>query len=314
MFTIRNCCPACTGSRLVALHALEPGDPDLAAFMAAYYTAVTPERHCEVAHNWRFVIDECQDCGLVFQRSIPDEALSSELYGRWLGRNDPLAPSKPPMSMEYYTYMAQEIMQIVAFLQRRVGRERRLRFLDYGMGWGNWSQMAKAFGVDAYGVELSPTKAEHARGLGLLVLANDEVRSQRFDFISTEQVVEHLPQPRESVLELIECLAPGGVLKISVPDGGRIKTTLRSWKWRYAMARRNEIMPVQPLEHLNCFNSDSLSRFALGCGLRPVDFPIALAYAYSTDWSTPRATAKNVLRPLKRFVTRKGCYALFERT
>jgi SAM-dependent methyltransferase len=148
--------------------------------------------------------------------------------------------------------------------------------------------------------------------LGLHVLTADEVRSLQFDFISTEQVVEHLPQPREAVLELIKCLAPGGVLKISVPDGGGIKKTLRSWTWREAMTRRNEIMPVQPLEHLNCFNSNSLGQFARGCGLKPVNFPIALAYAYSTDWSTPRAMAKNVLRPIKRFVRRKGCYALFE--
>jgi len=31
----------------------------------------------------------------------------------------------------------------------------KLYFLDAGMGWGSWCLMAKAFGVNIYGIELS---------------------------------------------------------------------------------------------------------------------------------------------------------------
>ena len=113
-------------------------------------------------------------------------------------------------------------------------------------------------------------------------------------------------------MTLKNALADGGILKISVPDGSDIKVVLRSWTWSDALANREKIMPLQPIEHLNCFTPASLSKFADGCGLKPVSLPLGLVYAYSTDWNGTRAIAKNLLRPIKRFVMHKGCYGLFE--
>lgn len=312
MFTRRTACPACSGHNSTELYRTAYSDADLAAFMAGYYSAVDSARQRAALQGASFVIRRCDGCSLIYQEEIPNDQLLADLYGNWLGKNDPLAPHKPPMPMDYYTYMAQEVMQIVAFLQRRHGTSRRLRFLDFGMGWGNWAQMAAAFGVEVYGVELSPEKAERARALGIQVLLETEIAHQHFDFINTEQVIEHLVAPRDAVSRLRSCLAPGGLLKVSVPDGSGIESVLRSWKWRAALDRRDDIMPVQPLEHLNCFQPASLRRLGELCNLRDVAIPLSTTYAYSTDWSSARQVARNVLRPIKRFIRKRGCYVLFE--
>ena len=312
-FEARNHCPSCGGAKVDELHRTAYDDPGLQSFLAAHYSAVQPERQRQVLNGGVFAVAQCAACGLIFQTILPSKSVLAELYGNWLGKNDPLAPSKPPMPLDYYTYAAQEVMQLIAFLQTRHERGRRLRFLDYGMGWGNWAQMAQGFGVEVFGVEMSATKAAYAESRGIKVLATDELPSYRFDFIGTEQVVEHLPFPRQTVMTLKDALANEGVMKISVPDGSDIKSVLRSWTWDDGIANKAKIMPVHPLEHLNCFTPSSLRNFAEGCELKPVSLPLGLVYAYSTDWSSARAAAKNLLRPIKRFVRHKGCYGLFER-
>jgi len=313
IFTTRKNCPSCGSPKFKELHRTAYTDPGLQLFIESYYSAVQRDRQRQVLNTGLFAVAECGACGLIFQSILPSDAVLSELYGSWLGKNDPLAPSKPPMPLDYYTNTAQEVMQLIAFLQKRHGRGRRLRFLDYGMGWGNWAQMAQSFGADVFGMEMSPTKAAHAASRGIKILEECELSAYCFDFIGTEQVVEHLPNPRQTVGALKDALGNGGVLKISVPDGSKVKSVLRSWTWDGAFARKAEIMPVHPLEHLNCFTPSSLRKLAEGCELKPVSLPLGLFWAYSTNWSSARSVAKNLLRPIKRFVLHKGCSVLFER-
>lgn len=313
MFVKRSSCPACGGIEATAVYSSSYDDAGMRDFMAAYYTAVDRDSQSMVIGGAKYSVMQCGTCGLLYQQEIPEEVDATLIYSQWLGKNDPLAPSKPPMPLDYYTYMAQEVMQLVAWLQRTVGRARRLRFLDYGMGWANWAQMAQSFGVDVYGVELSAPKRAHAESLGIKVVDLADLPGMKFDFICTEQVIEHLNEPREAVLVLRDCLDVGGLLKISVPDGSKVKAVLRTWSWNGALARKDDIMPVHPLEHLNCFDPRSLRRFAQSCGLKSVSLPLGLMLAYSTDWSTVKLAAKNVLRPVKRFVLQGGCYALFTR-
>lgn len=314
MFLKRSRCPACESAGSKPVFSAAYDDPGLRDFMTGYYPSVDPSSQALVTRGNRFTVLECHACGLLYQEEIPDEADAMVIYSQWLGKNDPLAPSKPPMPLDYYTYMAQEVMQLVAYLQRSVGRGRRLRFLDYGMGWANWAQMAKSFGVEVYGIELSAPKLAHAVRQGIQVVEVDDLSKMKFDFIYTEQVIEHLNNPREVVLALRECLDDQGILKISVPDGSKVRSVLKSWSWNGALGRKQDIMPVHPLEHLNCFTPQALRQFARSCGLKPVRLPLSLMLAYSTDWSTAALAAKNVLRPIKRFVLQDGCYALFRRS
>ena len=311
MFIQRSTCPSCLGTDFLKIHETPYSDRGLADFMSSYYSNANPNSLTKALQNEIFTIMKCQVCGLYFQGNVGNDELLADMYGNWLGKKDPLAPHMPPMPMSYYSYMVAEIMQIIALLQKKVGTSRRLRFLDYGQGWGNWSQMARSFGVDVYGVELSPEKIVHAKSIGLKIIEEQDIVNYEFDFISTEQVIEHLSEPRAAAEMLKKCLAPSGIIKFSVPDGKNLESILRSWNWADSYSRRDIIMPVQPLEHINCFTSDSLLRFANSCGYKRIGLPLSTAYAYSTEWAGLRTIAKNILRPIYRFKLMKGCYALF---
>ncbi len=100
--------------------------------------------------------------------------------------------------------------------------KRELKFLDFGMDWGRWCLMSKAFGCDVYGTELSESRIKYGQSIGINVIDWDEISNFEFDFINTEQVFEHITSPLEILKYLSHSLKQHGLIKISVPDGGDI--------------------------------------------------------------------------------------------
>jgi 2-polyprenyl-3-methyl-5-hydroxy-6-metoxy-1,4-benzoquinol methylase len=139
------------------------------------------------------------------------------------------------------------------------------------MGWGRWCEIAQSFGCRAHGTEFNKICIERASHKGITVVDYADIPKYKYDFINTEQVFEHLPNPLETLLHLKKGLAPDGLLKISVPDGQGIKRRLKTWNWKAPKHSSESLNPVAPLEHLNCFNHDVLAAFALTAGLSIVD-------------------------------------------
>jgi 2-polyprenyl-3-methyl-5-hydroxy-6-metoxy-1,4-benzoquinol methylase len=244
-----------------------------------------------------YVLRECQECKLVYQGSIPGDALMERLYEHWIDAQYNLKMQAVLDDVDLYARHAQEVMQIVAW--RRGGRS-GLKVLDFGMGWAKWAMMAQAFGCDVLGGELSKTRIEFAKSHGIRVLDWSDLLNHRFDFINTEQVFEHLPNPLEMLCQLRDALAPGGLIKVSVPNGHDIERRLQRMEWTAPRDSRDSLMPVAPLEHINCFRRVTLTRLAREAGMAEVKMPLKFQYAYMTDWSSPKRALKNLLRPLDR--------------
>jgi SAM-dependent methyltransferase len=173
--------------------------------------------------------------------------------------------------------------------------------------------MARSLGAKVYGSELSESKIAYARSIGIPVLTLAEIGALQFDLICTEQVFEHVPYPAQLLGALAASLAPSGYLKISVPPGESVKATLSQWQWRDAFARQQQLMPVHPLEHINCFTRRSLDAFAARYGLEPAAISPLRAVATSSGWHSMRSAIKNVLRPIYRFGLNRGTYAIYRR-
>ncbi|MDP2867925.1 MAG: class I SAM-dependent methyltransferase [Methyloversatilis sp.] len=312
MFSHRKNCPGCNGTSRKEVFNTPYTDPLLSEYLSLYYNRATKAHQKEWLANGNFCIAECNECKLIFQAEIPDDQFMGELYGNWLGVNDPLAPHQPQMPLGYYAYTSAELLQIMAYMKEVGLPEGRPKILDFGMGWSNWAQIARGFGADVSGIELSPGKLAHARSLGFRVeesLASFDARS--FDFINTEQVVEHIAEPAKIVSELVKLLRPNGILKLSVPDGAGIIDVLKDWNWSGAIQRKEQLMPVQPLEHINCFTAESLDRLAAQNGMARIALPLRIAYSYPADWFDLKSIVKGMLRPVKRNTLGRGCYALY---
>src|SRR5262249_3118040 len=111
----------------------------------------------------------------------------------------------------------------------------------------------KDLGCKSHGYDLSQERFAFAQSYGIIADLED-----RFHFINTEQVLEHVTEPSALVADLASRLRPQGILKISVPSNHGLKATFERLAAGQARVPRDEIMPLQPLEHVNCFTAKGL--------------------------------------------------------
>ena len=211
-----------------------------------------------------FILMECRDCGLIYQKEIPNGSLMSRLYEKWIDPVKSFELHEKNRDIRYFARLSSEIINIVKLFDRP---PRSLSFLDYSMGWGHWCRIAQSFGCNVHGTEFSNSKATYARSTGVTVIDTDEIPFHRYDFINAEQVFEHLPEIRSTLSFLAGSLKPKGILKIAVPNGWNIKERLKTWDWSAGKGTPNSLNAVAPLEHINCFHHNSLVTLGKSCGL-----------------------------------------------
>lgn len=249
-------------------------------------------------------LDECGRCGLVFQAFIGDDRLLADLYTHWVGE-----PQDPERDIDTYradmaavrlSRDAHEIMAASSFTGVSLDQ---LRTLDYGMGWALWARIAATLGCRSYGSDLAEPRMDFARRHGVEAVTDEQIGALRFDFINTEQVFEHVPEPLELLRRLSASLAPGGIVKLSLPSGERADGLIDMLAQDSYDGDYPSIIPVQPLEHINSFKWRSIQAMATAAGMRIVRPSLWHRYAFlrhrgTIDPRRPKKTAKELVRPV----------------
>lgn len=119
--------------------------------------------------------------------------------------------------------------QLSGILGSLEGRE----VLDYGAGRGELARTLAAQGARAsvyepYGFD------PHIAGVAWYSSWDQIPGDQLFDVIFMIEVIEHLPNPTESLSILRERLRPGGTLFITTPNAAGMNARVRSGNWREA--------------------------------------------------------------------------------
>jgi len=104
-----------------------------------------------------------------------------------------------------------------------------INFLDIGCGVG-WSLLiAKKKGFNACGIEPMKIAADYGNNILNVNIYNSLFKSdifneKKFDFIMMDQVLEHVPNPLETIVDAFRLLKPGGIFFLAVPplDWSRI--------------------------------------------------------------------------------------------
>lgn len=288
-FVSRENCPACKSSNRQELYSKSYSDPPISTYLNDFYS---PQGAIEFDYlkGATFVLDECKECGLIYQRSIPNDFLMTKLYEEWIDPEKVFKSNVKCRSVELYIQMSREIEMVIkhfGVLPSELG------LFDFGMGWGDWCCFAKAYGCSAYGSELSQVRIDYARKSGITIIDWEEIPEHEFDFINTEQVFEHIADPLDTLQYLSKALKPRGIIKISVPNGYDIRRRLAVMDWTAAKGSRNSLNPVAPLEHINCFSQDSLLRMAQIADLEPVQIHAKIRM----DKGLLDATLRDFLRP-----------------
>lgn len=303
-FERRSECPACASGRFRTIYQSQYDEPPIKDYLVNFYS---PQGRVEFEYldGAMYVLNECDVCGLIFQKDIPNDTLMERLYEYWIDSKKVFSQHQKQDGLGYYLYYAQEIAQVISYFNKLPSS---LRFFDFGMGWGKWALMAKAFGCDSYGAELSVERLEYAKANGIKIILWDVIPKYKFDFINTEQVFEHLSKPLQTLRHLKKALKANGILKISVPTANDIDRRLKIMDWASPKDSKYSLNPVAPLEHINFFRRSSLVKMAKEAGMEEIYIPIKTQYRYSTDWCGPKRMAKNVLLPIFRNFLKKQNY------
>jgi SAM-dependent methyltransferase len=232
--TVTRACPACGVSRHQALRFRTNG--------------------CDIL--------QCEDCGLgrtetsgfdpaVYYTQDYFSGRHSDGYSDYLG-------AEPVLRREF----ARSVEFIRSY--RRDGK-----LLELGCAYG-FFLMEAARHFDVAGIELAEDAAAHGRRAGLKVVQGmaDEANLRQIghvDVIVLFDVIEHLPDPRETLALCHRQLNPGGIIVITTGDFGSMVAKLAGVRWRL----------MTPPQHLWFFTQESMRRMSggLGFSMEHVDHP-----------------------------------------
>jgi transcription elongation factor Elf1 len=301
----RTHCPGCESSEFDALLKAPYSDPLLRRYFSDHYGS-----HVDISAvaDGSFTLVRCRVCHLAFQLEVPNDPLLGEIYDKWI---DPSEQERLHNSytLNDYRYLAEQIQLLIQLLQRPPAA---IEVLDFGMGWAEWACMARGFGCRVAGAELSQARTQSALALGIEVVDWAGLPASRFNFINVEQVMEHLVDPLATLRRLANATAPGGIVRIAVPDARQSLRKLAG-SGDLSQATAHELMTIAPLEHINSFEHASLEAMGRRAGLTPLRPSLLTTYDSGSGWWRPRNAARLLTRPLYRHWFPKSTIAYFRK-
>jgi len=181
-----------------------------------------------------FHLVRCRQCCLIFVSDPPTDEGLARLYSFEGGYHVQLQEDAWTVA-----HHQREARRNLATLQRY---RRSGRLLDIGCSTGLFLRLAVEAGWEAQGIEYSADSAEIARSTSSAHVVTGTLRPGTFhpgtfDVVTMWDVIEHLPDPRESLRIAVELLAPGGMIVLKTPncDGLypqvslKFKSTLHFW-------------------------------------------------------------------------------------
>jgi transcription elongation factor Elf1 len=300
----RTECPGCRSASLSVVYEEPYTGPGIQAYLTRHY-----EGHASgSANSGVYTLARCNSCGLAFQQQVPGENLLGEIYNGWVPGTE-FEREHRNYSLDEYRYLAEQVQFIIQYFGRAPAE---LDMLDFGFGWAHWSKMAMGFGCKVWGVELSEERARHGASVGLRVISLADLPSRRFHFINTEQVFEHLTEPRLVLGKLRDAMASDGILKISVPNAVSVLKKISQGQ-KFGALSADDQMPIAPLEHINAFTHDSLVAFGQEFGLQPLRPSLLRLYNSASGLLQPKNLARVLARPIYRHIFPRTTFVYFVR-
>ncbi|MBN4059473.1 class I SAM-dependent methyltransferase [Dehalococcoides mccartyi] len=209
-----------------------------------------------------FFIVKCLDCDLQFVNPRFRADLYPKVYGEAkIGKYNIDADGDGTFTQKPgdYTHRAAEhsrwVLALVEMLtQDGWSKDKPIRLLDYGSGFGYCIRVATALGLETVGVDLDDVRVQTTRAMGLNVFTLDEYADasfdEPFDLIISQSVVEHVDNLHEYVDSLTRWARKGSILFLSGITPRSIKMERKRGWWS----------KVMPIEHINYTNHKTMDR------------------------------------------------------
>lgn len=233
-------------------------------------------------------IVKCNACGLIYANPRPAAQKIKDAYN----------------SMVDEDYLAEEMgrrMSARTILKRLNKARVHGRLLDVGCATGFLLDEARKANWDVYGVELSGWAAGYAKdkfGISAIfrgTLEDAHYPDNYFDAVILKDSIEHLLDPKATLVEIRRILKPSGIICINTPDcGSFISKILKARWWGIKQS------------HLYYFNCKTLWKMLDVTGFKPIK-TVPHARSFSVKyWFTKLKGYNNTLYKIAEFVLGHG--------
>ena len=82
-FTSRESCPACRAESSTLLFEAGYEESPIKDYLDGFYPPQGKVEH-EYLKGSRYILDQCGECGLIYQRQIPGDFLAAKIYEEWI--------------------------------------------------------------------------------------------------------------------------------------------------------------------------------------------------------------------------------------
>ena len=171
--------------------------------------------------NGTYEVGRCRNCGLEQMFPVPAPAELKSLYESYYNFGGEKGTLYTNLREWFYSSFFYRIWIHLDGDLSFHGRTGTGRLLDIGCNEGRGLKIYARNGFQVEGLELNETAAAVARETGFTVHACDLRHfksSALYDVVVLSNVLEHLPDPRQMLLDVRRNLRPGGQVWISCPN------------------------------------------------------------------------------------------------
>ena len=196
-----------------------------------------------------YAIVRCRSCDLIHVSPVPSTEETSAFY-------QGLASKPRPGSLRGFKYR---------FLVWLMGRMTGLRgeLLEIGCAQGDLGMVLKRSKRWRYhGIDLEPSLLSVAKKKGLEVsyggIEDQKFDDETFSAVVMWHVLEHLPRPMETLLEVFRVTRKKGVLLVGTPNIEHRRARAQGPRWKY----------IGPPGHLSYFTPATLRKMVESAGFK----------------------------------------------
>lgn len=168
---------------------------------------------------------KCYSCGVLFVNPIIHLEDIPKLYKNFEIEYKPHSP-------ERLNFIMSEVKNWDKKIKKTSSKHRSYRFLEIGSARGAFVKSFSEIGWDSHGIEPSEGLSNYSKNkYKLSNIKNKPIESVEypedyFDLIYFWHVLEHLVDPKTSLIKIFKWLRPGGILHIGTPNPNNIITKI----------------------------------------------------------------------------------------
>lgn len=251
----------------------------------------THGRHI-IDNKEKFEIYRCADCEVLY---IEDIVVDDEYYFKCYPAGYYNTEFNNNLFSNLLNLMGRitisaKVRQILKYFPKK---HNRLKILDIGCGRGEFLSSLSDTDFDKYGLEINPAGYRICKEQGIKAynrqLKDLNFQGDSFDIITLWHVIEHLKEPKETILSIKKILKKDGVLVVATPNTDSLGFRYGKSSWFHLDSPR----------HLILYNLRSLEYLLHKTGFKIIrqknifyDFPLDLF------WSVRKSRVKYFIYPL----------------